>query len=102
MCCKSIQHQRPAPVDPRTRAGFVEVEERFKPTDFGKTFLQHDSGHEDPNRFLVFSTPSLLTLLAAALTFFCDGTFKISPMSFDQVYVFRIISNGVPGPSTDN
>ena len=92
---KSIQRQRPAPVDPRTRADFVDVEQRFQQTDLGEQFLQHDSGHEDPNRFLVFSTPTLLTLLAAALTVFCDGTFKISPMAFEQVYVFRISSTTI-------
>ena len=92
---KSVQRERPAPVDPAKRTDFVDIEERFKTTDLKELFLQHDTGHEDPNRILVFSTASLLTLLATAITIFCDGTFKISPLSFEQVYVFRICKDGV-------
>ena len=92
---KSIQRKRPAPVDPSALSDFKDIEDRYKTTDLGEMFLQHDSGHEDPNRFLVFSTAPLLTLLAAALTFFCDGTLKIAPQCFQQVYVLRILSEGV-------
>ena len=92
---RSIRRERLTPIDPKKTTDFQEIEERYRITDFGEIFLQHDSGHEDVGRFLFFSTVSLHTLLSAALTIFWDGTFKMAPECFAQVYVIRLMSEGV-------
>jgi MULE transposase domain len=45
---------------------------------------------EADNRVIIFSTPSLLAEIATAKNWASDGTFKICPVIFYQVYVIRV------------
>ena len=58
-------------------------------------FLQYDSGVGDQNRMLIFSTQQILQALKDAGTVFSNGTFKMSPTPFKQIYVLRAESDGV-------
>ncbi|CAF1030089.1 unnamed protein product [Brachionus calyciflorus] len=58
-----------------------------------KLFLFYDSGENDPNRILIFTTESNLSLLEKFRDWYCDGTFDISPVLFTQLYTIHIIVN---------
>ena len=52
-----------------------------------------ESGVED--RMLIFSIKQLLDALREAGTVFSDGTFKMAPTPFKQIYILRAESDGV-------
>lgn len=49
-------------------------------------FLQSDSG-PGPNRILIFGRSKCLDILENSHAWYMDGTFKVAPMLFGQVYV---------------
>ena len=53
-------------------------------------FLIYDSGPEDVNRIIIFGTELCLRKLADARTWYMDGTFKVAPAIFTQLYVIRV------------
>lgn len=60
-------------------------------------FLFHDSGPDDPNRFLMFTTDEHLSFIPNA-HIFCDGTFDVTPLLFTQVYTIRSMIEGRCNP----
>jgi hypothetical protein len=52
-------------------------------------FLMYDNGPQAAERLLVCSHPRLLQSLSTSLAWASDGTFKIVPYFFRQVYVIR-------------
>ena len=58
-------------------------------------FLQFDSGEGVESRMLIFSTQKLLDILKEAGTIFADGTFKMAPTPFRQLYILRAEFDGV-------
>ena len=59
-----------------------------------KVFLWDDSGNDDPDRILIFSTSENINILNEADEWFIDGTFEISPELFKQVVTINIIFRG--------
>ncbi len=51
--------------------------------------LLHDSGRKDPERLLMFGTRELLDGLARAEVWLADGTFKVVPALFFQLYTIH-------------
>ena len=74
----------PAPPVPNTRNGwdFPPEHEFF---DDGSRFLLHDSGPNDPQRFIILGSERALETIGNGLHFFSDGTFKGIPL-FPQLY----------------
>lgn len=64
----------------------------------GDSFLLHDSGEGDSERILIFATERNLSCLAQATTWFADGTFKVTPEQFYQLYTVHATVNGVVVP----
>ena len=62
-----------------------ETFQNYKTAEIEEYFLLFDSGLDDPNRILIFGRSSWLNYLNSE-AWFCDGTFKISPPLFEQVY----------------
>ena len=58
-------------------------------------FLQFDSGVGVQSRMLIFSTEELLLALRETTTVFSDGTFKMAPTPFKQLYILRAEYDGV-------
>lgn len=58
-------------------------------TSKGERFLLHDSGRES-DRMIVFATHANLDLLSHSEEWFLDGTFKVCPSIFDQVYSVHV------------
>ena len=58
----------------------------YQMTGTGKRFLLFDSGVEDINRMLIFTTNDGIDMLANPIQWFGDGTFKLCPQIFFQIY----------------
>ena len=68
------------------------------PSEF-TDFLLHDSGKEDNERFLIFGQRSLLELMESLDTLWlADGTFKLCPEIFFQLFTIHITINGYNPP----
>lgn len=61
-------------------------------------FLLHDSGEGDVNRLILFATQRNLECLGGASAWFCDGTFKVVPSLFYQLYTIHALKNGITVP----
>ena len=57
----------------------------------GQQFLVYDNGRVD--RILLFSTEEGLRFLSSSQNWFLDGTFKLIPVRFMQLYTVHILTN---------
>ena len=57
----------------------------------GQQFLVYDNGRVD--RILLFSTEEGFRFLSSSQNWFLDGTFKLSPVRFMQLYTVHILTN---------
>ena len=76
-------HRQDIPVIPQT----------YQLTNGGAQFHLFDSGAEDENRILIFSTQEAIQLLARNEHWFMDGTFKLCPQIFHQIYTIHTLIN---------
>ena len=59
------------------------------------SFCLHDSGKEDSERFLILGNMENLNALCShSKVWLCDGTFKICPSQFYQLYTVHIQIGG--------
>jgi hypothetical protein len=72
------------------------VPEHLKKTYRGKLFLLEDSNDEE--RVLLFSTEQNMKLLSSNSDCFGDGTFKILPLSFYQLFSVLVMINNYISP----
>lgn len=61
----------------------------FAQTCKGEDFLLYDSGHGDDKRMLVFGTRQNLRMLAENRNWHADGTFKVVPLLFYQLFTIH-------------
>ncbi len=52
-----------------------------------------DSGLDDDERILVFSTDECIQLLRDSNNWFADGTFKTTPLLFYQLYTIHVYTH---------
>lgn len=69
---------RNRPVNPEFLSDLV-IQAPYTTLLNGQAFLQHDSGTDDPERFIIFYVPRALEILCNSRIFFGDGTFKTVP-----------------------
>ena len=62
------------------------IPEKYKTTLKGDPFLLFDSGFGDEQRMILYATPKFLSILSKSNNWFCDGTFKVVPELFFQLY----------------
>lgn len=67
-------------------------------TSKGESFLLHDSGDGDSARILIFATEKNLHHLAQSTVLLVDGTFKVTPPLFYQLYTVHAVLHGVVMP----
>ena len=72
----------------------IEIPMELTKTYDAEPFLYADSGLADPNRVIIFATPTNIQFLKAHATWFGDGTFAVSPSLFYQLYTINIITKG--------
>ena len=63
-----------------------------------KTFLLKDSGKDDSERIFMFGDTTMKNLLNFSKTWLIDGTFKLSPDNFHQIYTIHIELKGFAPP----
>ena len=66
----------------------------YQVTSMEEPFLLLDSGVDDPERFFIFGTNRGLQLLGQSQHWYADGTFKVCPQVFFQVYTIHAQVNG--------
>jgi len=88
---RTKQHANdPLPVPPTVAD--LHIPEKYQRTTTGEQFLLHDSDHGDAAdgpRLLIFATQQNLGLLSQSNHWFMDGTFKIVPELFFQLYTIH-------------
>ena len=62
-------------------------------TGTDERFLLFDSGVGDINRMLIFATNNGIDMLATSSQWFGDGTFKLCPQIFPQIYTIHVLVN---------
>ena len=65
----------------------------YQITNRGNRFLLFDSGVGDVNRLIIFATNDAIRLLATNPHWFMDGTFKVCPEIFFQIYTIHALIN---------
>jgi len=90
---RQVKQMKNADLPIPTNCNF-EIPEEYKRLLDGENFLLYDSGCYDVNRFLIFGTERTLTLLNDSEHWFMDGTFKIVPALFFQLYTIQVLAFG--------
>ncbi|KFD49637.1 hypothetical protein M514_09469 [Trichuris suis] len=88
---------RNRPPNPKSMRG-IELPLQYTVTKRGEPFLMHDSGSEDEERILLFSTEENVRYLSASSTSLCDDTFKTAPTQFTQLFTVHGLVSGYPVP----
>ena len=65
----------------------------YQMTGTGKRFLFFDIGVGDVNRMFIFATNDGIDMLANSSQWFGDGTFKLWPQIFSQIYTIDALVN---------
>ena len=60
----------------------------------GDSFLLFDSGEGDIHRLLLFGNSNFLSILKESSNWYCDGTFKVVPEQFFQIYTIHAEREG--------
>jgi hypothetical protein len=76
----------------------IEIPEELRKTTKDELFYWDDSGNDDKNRVILFTTEKNLTLLDRYHDWLGDGTFYIAPTFFKQVYTIHILYEGQAYP----
>ena len=76
----------------------IHITDSFALTKKKEQFLQYDSGNQDSDRFLIFATNQQLDLLQSCTDVYMDGTFKVVPEHFYQLYSIHgsVQRNSIP------
>lgn len=76
----------------------IDIPELLQNTTRDAPFLLWDSGADDADRILMFGTTENLNLLQQNEHWFMDGTFKVSPTIFTQVFTIHALINNSAYP----
>ena len=79
--------------DPSSCADVI-IPSSLKVTHRGDGFLLFDSGEGDIHRLLLFCTSNFLSILKESSNWYCDGTFKVVPEQFMQIYTIHAEREG--------
>lgn len=76
----------------------LKVPEMYSITKKNENFIIFDSGPAK-DRILIFGTSKNLEYLSASSDWYADGTFKVTPPLFEQVYTIHALSFGKVFPA---
>ena len=82
------QREEVLPVSPATRS--------FEKPELFKNFIRFDSGQNDHERIILFGDPEMLRVLETSNVWLADGTFKVTPEMFYQLYSIHVSLSGIP------
>ena len=89
---KIIRLQRQANkqlLSPAKREDVPELSLQYQRSYANEQCLIFDSGQSDADRIFIFGTNQSLDLLSQSQNWFGDGTFKVRPQIFFQIYTFH-------------
>ena len=69
----------------------IDIPDEYRFTYKNEKFYYDDSGANDQERILVFTTEANIKLLEKNRVWYCDGTFDITPTLFTQLYSIHVI-----------
>ena len=72
----------------------IIIADKFKVTVKGKQFLLFDSAFGDVNRMIIFANHKFFSLLSESETWYADGTFKVVPEYFSNLYTIHAERDG--------
>ncbi|KAG0440809.1 hypothetical protein DMUE_1474 [Dictyocoela muelleri] len=81
---KTLRGENNFIVDPN-----YDIPEELQVKTENKKFLFFDSGINDINRVLIFTTEENLTHIEYSDVLICDGTFRSSPSCFEQIFTIQ-------------
>ena len=90
MVNRKRRHQEAFAPIPQERQGFL-VPPALKVTTTGVDFLLYDSGVDDHQRILIFGTHGMTDLMKDNRNWFIDGTFKVSPEIYYQLFTLHVL-----------
>ena len=79
---------------PANREDVPELPLQYQRSYANEQFLIFDSGQGDADRIFIFGTNQSLQLLSQSQNWFGDGTFKVCPQIFFQIYTIHAQING--------
>ena len=82
------------PHNPVTREDIAVLPEQYQNTVVGEPFVIYDSGVGDQEQIFIFSSEIWLQLLRESEHWYTDGTFKVCPEIFYQLYTIHGQRNG--------
>ena len=88
---KQSNQQLPSPAN---REDVPELPLQYQRSYANEQFLIFDSGQGDADRIFIFGTNQSLQLLSQSQNWFGDGTFKVCPQIFFQIYTIHAQING--------
>ena len=92
------RQERNAHPNPPSREAIPILPLEFQQTDNGEEFLFYDSGVGQENRMLLFASPIAKEYLRSSSHWFGDGTFKVCPSIFFQLYTIHALCDGTTLP----
>ena len=69
------------------------IPEKFSKTHDGEDFVFYDSGDNDEEKIIVFTTEKSMDLLRRSEFWHADGTFKVAPSIFYQLFIYSYFNN---------
>ena len=88
---RQVNQQLPIPAN---REDVPELPLQYQRSYANEQFLIFDSGQGDADRIFIFGTNQSLQLLSQSQNWFGDGTFKVCPQIFFQIYTIHAHING--------
>ena len=95
--CRARKRAENVPPEP-TSLDALQIPEAYARTNKGEPFLLYNSGSVAENsRVIIFGTQCNVETLNTSNVWLADGTFKVAPKLFHQLYVIHRLKGG-PGP----
>ena len=91
---RAARQDRNEPPNPINRAAIPVIPQLYQSTENGDQFLLYDSGNGDPERIIIFSSQQAIQFMSDSEHWFADGTFKVCPDIFFQVYTVHAQQEG--------
>ena len=91
---RAVRQERNLPPLPLNCTAIPVLPHQYQVTENGDQFLLFDSGVGDAERILLFSSQQGLQFLSNSQHWYADGTFKVCPEVFFQVYTVHAQQGG--------
>lgn len=93
-----VRHGTTVAMSKFNSASEVQLGEEFTTTEKGESFLLWDSGSVDNQRILLFATRANMDTMCEFRHWAIDGTFKVCPPLFEQLFTVHALIDGKAVP----